>query len=262
VQELVKTINLVGYYQTISLDFGAFSVSPFVNLNSVSNTLSMQLLTTNWIMILVELNSQITAFIGQNALGLIFPVGLVLRTFFATRKVGGFLIALAVGLYVFYPTFILIFPNPGTTIINSTIKSSDFTSNSYYATAPVIDLNDNYAIAGKLDVLSGRCNPNNYSITNMTNVSNTTTACDDYLQTYYLQMYNLTSNASNTTQNQSADLSGDLTAIIQSNSSALAKSILYSVIAPIFSLIVTIVFVKELANILGSDIGLRTIASI
>jgi hypothetical protein len=265
-QGMIKLLNIVGYYQNLALDFGTFSVSPFSNLSSVSDALSQQLLNINTIMMLVELNTQIAAFIGQNALALLFPVGLVLRTFFATRKVGGFMIALAIGLYVFYPTFILVFPDPVPDIVNSTILVENFTNNSFYAAAPVIDLNGNYAIAGKLDLLSGRCNPADYNlstwvvlengtnVTHSTNVSNTTTMCDDYL---------LSQNwTSNVTANHTTDISGELTMILQSDGNSLAKSALYSVIAPIFSLVVTFVFVKELANILGSEIGIKTLASI
>jgi hypothetical protein len=266
-QEIVRILNIVGFYQSLSLDFGAFSIAPFINLDSVSSILSTQLLALNAIIILVELNKQIAIFIGQSALGLLFPVGLVLRTLFATRKVGGFLIGLAIGLYVFYPTFILIFPNPQNETNLTAQYAENFTNNSFYATLPVIDLNDNYAIAGKLDLLSGRCDPSNYTnLTNSTNVSNTTTMCDDFFQANYLL-----SNTSNTTnyttytfllQNETIDFSGDLTLTVNKISNSLAKSALYAVLAPIFSLIITIIFVKELANLLGSEIGLRTIASI
>jgi hypothetical protein len=266
-QEMVKMLNILGYYQSLSLDFGAFSISPFTNLASVTNVLSLQLLSLNWIMILVELNNQITTFIGQNALGLLFPVGLVLRTLFATRRVGGFLIALSIGLFIFYPTFILVFPNPVEDINQSSALMANFTNNSYYATMPVIDLNDNYAIAGKLDILSGRCG-NMTNITNVTgnvtgnetgnetgNGTNMTNATVSNCEAFLAQQQNLTSN-------QSLDFSGDLTLISQTNSNTLAKSLLYAVIAPLFSLVITIVFVRELANILGSEIGIRTIASI
>jgi hypothetical protein len=265
-QGLIRLLNLIGFYQGLSLDFGSFAISPFANLASVSDALSSQLLLTNLVMMLVELNTQIALFIGQNALALLFPVGLVLRTFFATRRVGGFMIALAIGLYVFYPTFILIFPDPQPDIMNTSIIVENFTNNSFYATAPVIDLNGNYAIAGKLDLLSGRCDPRDFNlstwialengtnVTHSTNVSNTTTMCDDYL---------LSQNwTSNVTANYQTDMSGDLTLIMQKAGDSLAKSLLYSVVAPIFSLIVTVVFVKELANILGSEIGIKTIASI
>jgi hypothetical protein len=259
-QELIRVLNILGYYQSISLDFGAFLISPFVNLGSVSSLLSLQLLAVNLIMILVVLNSQIASFIGQNALGLLFPIGLVLRTFFATRRVGGFLIALAVGLFIFYPAFTLVFPNPEPEVQNATALMENFTNNTFYATVPVIDLNDNYAIAGKIDVMSGKCDPSNYTYTNTTNTSNTSSYCDDFIQQYY-NLTNFT-NATFLSVNESYDFSGDLTLITQRNGNAISKSTLYAVIAPLFSLIITIVFVRELANILGSEIGLKTIASI
>ncbi|MEW6722331.1 MAG: hypothetical protein AB1324_03650 [Candidatus Micrarchaeota archaeon] len=264
-QNLAETLNLIGYYQTLSLDFGAFGISPFSNLSAVSSLLSLQLLSLDAIIILMELNRQIASFIGQNALGLLFPVGLVLRTFFATRRVGGFLIALAVGLFIFYPTFILVFPNPQNDINTSTELMGNFTNNSFYASVPVLDLNSNNAIAAKLDLMSGRCDPTGYSITNLTNASNTTTLCDDFLADNYLENVSNISNVTiynYTLANRTFDFTGELTLITQSNSNTLSKSLLYSVIAPIFSLVITIVFVRELANILGSEIGLKTIASV
>ncbi|MBD3210639.1 hypothetical protein GF318_04635 [Candidatus Micrarchaeota archaeon] len=257
-QELVKVLTLVGYYQTIGLDFGAFEISPFNNLAAVSGVLSVQLLAANLILLLVGLNIQITNFIGQNALALLFPVGLVLRTLFATRKVGGFLIALSIGLFLFYPTFVLIFPGPENDLSNSTVAMQEFNNNSYYATLPVVDLNDNYAIAGKLDIMSGRCLEENLS---------NTSQCNQTLIDYGI-MENV-SNVSNVTvweialpENTTFDFSGDITYITQSNNNALSKSLLYSVVAPIFSLLVTVVFVKELSNILGSEIGIKTLTAI
>ncbi len=251
-QSLLQMLGILGYYQGLALDFGAFSVSPFGNLSSVSGVLSAQLLSLNLIMILVSLNVQIAVFIKQNALSLLFPVGLVLRTLFATRKVGGFLIALAVGLYIFYPTFVLVFPSPETEIANSTSMMVAFNNNSFYAPVPVVDLNSNYALAGKLDVMSGRCalppliNATGNQ-TNMTNMSNATrSACQNFTNM----------------SGASTDFSGDITVVAGSTTNSLAKSLLYTVVAPLFSLLITAVFIRELGSLLGSEIGLRTIASV
>ena len=140
----------------------------------------------------------------------------------------------------------MIFPEPAYEMGESIISLRDFNNNSYYATVPVIDLNDNYAIAGKLDVLSGRCTAETLSNTS-------------YCQTF-LDEYNITNMTMQ--QNLSIDFTGDLTIITQNNVATLSKSLMYAVVAPIFSLIITIVFVKELANILGSEIGLKTFVSI
>jgi len=234
-QELLRALTMLGYYQSLSVDFGAFAIAPFENLSSLSDVLSSQLLSLNLIMLLVGLNAQIAIFISENALGLLFPVGLVLRTFFATRKVGGFMIGLALGLYLFYPAFILVFPDPQADVDAAIVSVQSFNNNSYYAPVPVVDLNDNYALAGKIDVLSGRC-----SQLNLSNVSQ----------------------CKNLTQNVTVDFSSDVTVVAQANTNALSKSLLYSVVAPLFSLLVTAVFVKELGSILGSEIGIKTLASV
>ncbi len=251
-QELTRMLALLGYYQGLSLDFGSFALSPFGNLSAISGVLSAQLLSLNLIMILVGLNAQIALFIKQNALSLLLPVGLVLRSLFATRKVGGFLIALAIGLYVFYPTFVLVFPAPDAEIANSTLTVAAFNNNSFYAAVPVVDLNSNYALAGRLDVMSGRCaipppvnvTGNGTNITTITNA--TASACANFT--------NMTG--------ASADFSGDITVATGATTNALAKSLLYTVVAPLFSLIVTAAFIRELGSLLGSEIGLRTVASI
>jgi len=208
-QELVKMSNLVGYYQSLSLDFQAFAIQPLVNLASVSDIIGIHLVLTNMILILLNLNLQIIGFFSTNALGLIFPLGLVFRSFFATRKLGGFLIALAIGLYVFYPTFILLFPSPIEEVEMTTLNITEFTNSSMYAAYPIVDLNDNNAIAQKFDEMS------------------------------------------------EADFSGDITEITQGNTNLISKLTFYSVFAPLFSLIVTIIFIKELGSILGGEMKLN-----
>jgi hypothetical protein len=210
-------------------------------------------------MILVSLNTQISIFISQNALSLLFPVGLVLRSFFATRKVGGFLIALAVGLYIFYPAFVLIFPSPQGDLTNTTALLATFNNNSFYAPVPVVDLNSNYALAGKLDVMSGRCAPflNASLMTGIGNQSNSTSS--------NATLTNMTiSNCQNFTNltSESTDFSGDITVAAGSTANVLAESLLYTVVAPLFSLLISVVFIRELGSLLGSEIGLRTVASV
>ncbi|MBI5047090.1 hypothetical protein HZC07_05170, partial [Candidatus Micrarchaeota archaeon] len=229
-QELTKTLSIVAYYQNLSLNFGSFTVLPFGNLSSLSGILSAQLLSLNTIMLLIALNMQIVLFIKQNILSIILPLGLVLRTLFATRKVGGFLIALAIGLTLFYPAFVLIFPSPQADLNSSVSYLKTFNSNPYYAPIPVVDLNNNYALAGKIDIMSGRC----------TNASNSS-ACNNFFLL-------LPQNVSSLNNQTPFDMSSDLSILSSSTSTSLAKSLLYAVVAPIFSLLVTVVFIRELAS--------------
>ncbi len=50
----------------------------------------------------------VLVFVSAGALEVILPSGLVLRTFYPTRKIGGFLIALSIGMYAVFPmTYVL-----------------------------------------------------------------------------------------------------------------------------------------------------------
>lgn len=241
-QELARISELLGYYQSLSLDFTSFAIQPFTNLSGLSSIFTSQLLSLQFIILLVDLNTQILYFVAQNALLLLLPLGLVLRTLFATRKLGGFLIALSIGMYILYPSFVLIFPSPQADIDAAALDLKTFNNNSLYATMPVVDLNDNYAIAGKLDVMSGRCFE------------------DEYINTS--PCMNLTANYTNSSTVAPPDFSGELTVITQRNSQAISKVLLYAVLAPLFSLLITVIFVKELGTLLGAEITLATIASV
>jgi len=234
-QETVKLTNTLGYYQSLTLDFGFLAVQPFVNLDTMSSLFSLQVILIQSLIVLVELNVQIMSFIGENALLLLFPIGLVLRTFFVTRKVGGFLIGLSIGLYLLYPSFIMIFPDPVEEVDAAAANITAFNDKAYYSAAPVIDLNDDYALAGKLDVMSGRC------------FESDTPEC-------VAEVSGL--------EREDVDFIGDITMIAQQNSTAIAKVLLYLILAPLFSLIVTIIFVKEMTRVLGGEIGLGTFKSI
>ncbi len=236
--QLIRMTELLGYYQSLALDFTSFTISPFSNLAGLSNMFMGQMFSLQMLLVLLDLNVQILYFIAQNALLLLFPLGLVLRTLFATRKVGGFLIALSLGLYILYPSFVLIFPDPQPDIQNATISMEAFNNNTLYATKPVIDLNDNYAIAGKMDLMSGRCFGEGLE---------NDSGCLSLAASY---------------DGEPPDFSGELTVITQQNSYAMSKVLLYSVFAPLFSLLITIVFVKEVGMLLGSEIGLASITAV
>lgn len=206
-QELTRLTILLGYYQSLALDFVAFQIQPFENLSAISTTLSTHLLFSNILIILLNLNLQILSFFAESALVIFLPIGLVFRSFFATRRLGGFLIALSIGIYLFYPAFIALFPAPLAEVESATSNISIVTNNSFYATVPVIDLNDNLVIAEKLDNMS------------------------------------------------SGEFVNELTMIEQTNSRAISNITLYSVFAPLFSFFLTLIFIKELGNILGGEMS-------
>lgn len=201
--KVVGLNQMVSYYQTLVLEFSTFSIQPMSGLSSISSILGGQVLTLQALLTLAQLQVQLLGFFAPQLLTFFLPVGLIFRSFFSTRKLGGFLIALSIGAYLFYPAFILIFPVP---MLNDTISSLENTTNSsLYRTMPILDLNDNYAIAGKLD--------------NMT----------------------------------TGDFTGDLMLAAQQTTASISALSMFVLVAPLFSLIITIIFIKEVTEIFGGE---------
>jgi len=229
VKEMITLLNTIGYYQTLSLNFNIVTIQPFANLAAISSALSMQLLVLQAVLIAINMNITIMNFIGQNALGLILPIGLVFRTFFGTRRLGAFLIGLAIGLYLLYPSFIFIFPLPSDDIQNATAIINATNHKVYYSAVPVVELNDSNAIGAKLDVMSGRC------------FDSSSQECQQATQGL---------------NRQDVDFVGDLGAILQKVNIATGRGLVYLAIAPLLSLIITAIFVKEITKIFGAELGL------
>ncbi|MFA5077811.1 MAG: hypothetical protein WC488_05295, partial [Candidatus Micrarchaeia archaeon] len=94
-QQLVRTQNVLAYYQSLSLHFGNFSIQPLANLGSVSTQLSNSMYSLQFSSFASSINAQFLAFVSSSWFGVIFASGLVLRSFFLSRKFGAFLIAAA-----------------------------------------------------------------------------------------------------------------------------------------------------------------------
>ncbi len=197
--------NMVGYYQTLTLEFASFSIQPLVNLSSVAGIFGLQLIIMQQLLTISEFNYQLINFFGPQLLSLFLPLGLVFRSFFPTRRLGGFLIALAVGIYLFFPFMVLIFPTPIPMLEQTGNMIENITNNSNYATVPIVDLNGSGAIGEKID--------------------------------------NLTK----------GDFTGDLAMSIESVSQSISSATLYVLFAPLFGLLITIIFIKEITDILGGE---------
>ncbi|MFA5412116.1 MAG: hypothetical protein WC350_02085 [Candidatus Micrarchaeia archaeon] len=205
-QLLTQAINLhqiVSYYQSITLEFATFSIQPMSHLSSIQSILGGQILTLQALLTLAQLQVQILAFFAPQLLTFFLPLGLIFRSFFSTRKLGGFLIALSIGIYLFYPAFILIFPAPQFNVTAANL--TNLTNTSLYTTVPILDLNDNYAIASRFD--------------NMT----------------------------------TGDFTGDLTLATQQISASIASLSMFVMLAPLFSLLITVIFIKEVTDIFGGE---------
>lgn len=207
--------NTVAYYQSLVLNFSTFSIQPLSHLSSVSLILQAQLLTLQQLLLFSEINVQLLSFLGPQLLTFFFPLGLIFRAFFSTRRLGGFLIALSIGLYLLYPALVMVFPEPDFNETEAFLSSVN--NNTAYSVMPILDLNDQNATAMKLDNMSS--------------------------------LIPASGNETATT----SDFTGALTESVQRVTSLTAYLIVFIVVAPVFSAIITLIFIKEVTDIFGGE---------
>ncbi|MEW6528315.1 MAG: hypothetical protein AB1391_00350 [Candidatus Micrarchaeota archaeon] len=149
-QNLIQIENTLGYYQTLVLHFGNFSIQPLVNLDNISKQLANSMYVIQLSMFASTLNAQFLTFISSNWFATIFATGLVLRSFFISRKFGAFLIGVSIAFIIFYPLMLMMFQLPIEQLNTNQNLTSTFLNNSVYQTVPIVDLNNNNEIANKL----------------------------------------------------------------------------------------------------------------
>jgi len=87
----------------LSIDIIIVEVTPLAGLSAISAVLGTMLQSLFFLGVLTQAEQMLLVFINATALTIFLPIGAVLRTFFATRRLGGALIALAVGMYIVFP---------------------------------------------------------------------------------------------------------------------------------------------------------------
>jgi hypothetical protein len=121
--EMYKTI-MSGYFlviamnsvmtsmATVTIGFAPAGVgatfAPFAFLNDIANSLliAMIALITSAIIVLTQI---ILLKMTASIFTILFPIGIILRSFGATRGFGGGLIAIALGFFIFYPFLVVLF---------------------------------------------------------------------------------------------------------------------------------------------------------
>lgn len=111
-QDLINVNNAISMRLSIMGGFTFWglgvSAQPFAGLQPLMNIMNLFM---NGVMIcLIITIAQITAlkFIEAGALNVLLPVGIICRSFPFTRQFGGSMIAIALGLYVFYPFMLVV----------------------------------------------------------------------------------------------------------------------------------------------------------
>ena|SRR3989338_9345978 len=153
--QLSRSADIAGFSSSLELSVGVISARPFFALESASKSLSdaSQIAAQN--AALAHLGLQLSDAIRSSAMLILLPAGLLLRTFFATRKLGAAAMAIAIAAYAIYPLlFLYTFTVSDTlaTVSEAAQASSGF--NSEFASIPLMDLDETGAVRDTISDMS------------------------------------------------------------------------------------------------------------
>jgi hypothetical protein len=153
---LSRAADITGFASSLELSFGVVSAQPFFALQSVSQQLSGTAYSLYAASALAFLELELSRIIQSSALAIFLPAGLLLRTFFATRKLGAAAMAIAISAFAVYPllfTYTFSVSNSQQEIMAATQSASSFDSK--FASLPLLELDETSAVKEKIDEMSG-----------------------------------------------------------------------------------------------------------
>jgi hypothetical protein len=149
---LSRTAGITGFASSLRLDVGVVSAQPFFALEEASHQLSAIAGAAGTLSSLASAELQAILFLKDSALAVFLPAGLLLRTFFATRKLGAAAMAIAISAYAVYP---LLFLHTFSASQSSSAAQQAFAAtdsfNSKFASISLLDLDETSSVRDKMD---------------------------------------------------------------------------------------------------------------
>lgn len=153
---LQRSSTITGFASSLKITEGNVSAQPLFALEESSRSLSEESRVANGIAALAHSELLVADVVRSSALVLFLPIGLLLRSFFATRKLGAAAMAIAVSAFMVYPLlFIHTFPagKSAQAAANATIASGNF--NAAFASIPSLELGSAAGVRDRIDEISG-----------------------------------------------------------------------------------------------------------
>lgn len=147
--------DIAGFASSLRLSVGVISAQPFFALESASQGLYGASFQAHSLASLAFFEAQLALFIQISALAVLLPAGLLLRTFFATRRLGAAAMALAISAYFVYPLFFLYtfsISQAGAAASQALAQTVAF--NQEFASVPLLDLDDTSSVRDTIDAMS------------------------------------------------------------------------------------------------------------
>ncbi|MFH1393821.1 MAG: hypothetical protein ABII71_05695 [Candidatus Micrarchaeota archaeon] len=218
---LFSLVVIVDLFAKFSIDLIILEISPFAGLSSVVQVINTMLQSLIFLGIIVGVEKALMHFIGMTALNVFLPIGVVLRSFFGTRRIGGALMALAVGLYIVFPL----------TIALNAISVGQIAQEE-------VEIIDGFIV--ELE---------NLSFFNSEHFESTSDFADSESWLAYLGAYK-------TAMSEEGRFMDMLRLVPQHMINVISALVVQIVFLPVLSIMLTLISIKELANIFGSEVNL------
>lgn len=146
----------LGYLSGLEISADVVNIRPFAQFGSLSSTYSQWAGDFALLLSSAFALSQFLSLLAQSAVQLFLPVGLLLRMFFATRKLGGAIMAATIGFYIVFPLAYSSLANPGAALGAADAAGSEISRTlSYMDAVPIVDLGKPGSVYSLLSSLSG-----------------------------------------------------------------------------------------------------------
>jgi hypothetical protein len=215
---LSVSYSVLGIISSLTFNLSVISISLAGMLTPLLTQLNYLINAIAFAVIGIEAQDILLRFISITAVPVLLPVGIVLRTLYVTRRLGGAIMAIAIGLFCVFPS---------TYLLNVSLASD------YLSTTSSYTANSISASFGKItDGMKG-------SVPNLTGTENAT----------------VSKSILNSMTSVISGLVGGMQALFVGLANFVAFLMIEIFFLPLFSLILTAISIREFARILGSEIS-------
>ncbi|MCX8197750.1 MAG: hypothetical protein N3F07_00945 [Candidatus Micrarchaeota archaeon] len=152
---LSRSSDICGFAGSLVVSAGAVQAQPFFSLEAASKSLFGLSQDAYWLHAIASMQFQAADALRAGALLVFLPAGLLLRTFFATRKIGAAAMAAAVSIYMFFPLlFLYTFPASKALAESQRAAEASEEFNSQFASIPLLDLEQPSSVRSKMDFMA------------------------------------------------------------------------------------------------------------
>jgi len=221
--DLSALVIVLAFVASININLVVVSFSPLSGLEAFVGIFSHAIEVFVMLATMAMVQALFIRFVDTIAIPILLPLGLILRSFFMTRKLGGAIMAIAIGLGVVFPL---------TFVLDGRMMTENFA-------APMQDLQGNITLMGT-------------SIKNLTNFND---LFKEPLPGIRVPDLNATAARINQTTGLYDSFKGSMQSISAAIAAYMSNVVMMIVILPFFNIILTLVSVRELASLFGSELG-------